>query len=245
MNNYDFCAQFALKHAAGGNILDYGCGAGHVVSLLRNSGAKAYGCDMFYGGGDYSSQVPATFWGDIIRKMENEQIPFPDNYFSLVINNQVLEHVQDLEPVLAEFARVLTPGSRLLSLFPDRGVFREGHCGVPFLHWFPKRSVLREYYAFAWRSMGFGYHKLGKSNMRWSRDFCAWLDQWTHYSKLSEIHRAFKTYFAAIEHIEDVWLDFRLQQYKPFLRLVPVSGRRYFVNKMAGLIFVAYNSKKA
>ena len=36
--------------------------------------------------------------------------------------------------VLAKISRVLKPGGMVLSLFPDKGVWREGHCGIPFLH---------------------------------------------------------------------------------------------------------------
>jgi len=56
VNNYEFCSQFALK--ASGNwsvfkVLDYGCGAGEIVGLMRSAGLDAVGCEAFYEGGDY------------------------------------------------------------------------------------------------------------------------------------------------------------------------------------------------
>src|ERR1019366_9228148 len=62
---------------------------------------------------------------------------FADCYFDLVVNNQVLEHVDDLDGVLREIHRVVKPGGQVLSIFPSRDVFREGHIGIPFAHWFP------------------------------------------------------------------------------------------------------------
>jgi len=94
-----------------------------------------------------------------------------------VIDNQVMEHVRDLDGVLGEIQRVLKPGGMVLNLFPDRSVWREGHCGIPFLHRFGKKSRLRVRYAAACRGLGLGYHKGEKSVMGWSEDFCRWLDE--------------------------------------------------------------------
>ena len=34
-------------------VLDFGCGAGQIVKVLRDSGISAFGCEAFYdGGGD-------------------------------------------------------------------------------------------------------------------------------------------------------------------------------------------------
>jgi len=59
--------------------------------------------------------------------MDGDRTPFVTGSFDLVINNQVLEHVTDLDVVVHEIARVLKPGGSCLSLFPDKGVWREGH----------------------------------------------------------------------------------------------------------------------
>jgi SAM-dependent methyltransferase len=134
-------------------VLDFGCGAGQIVKLLRNTGISAFGCDVFYGGG--ADPIPDELSG-FIFKMHGNVIPFPSCTFDVVVNNQVMEHVQDIEAALFEIHRVLKPGGTLLNLFPDKSIWREGHCGVPFLHWFPKRSTLRIYYALFWRSIGFG-----------------------------------------------------------------------------------------
>src|SRR5882762_2315304 len=210
--NYECCALWVLDQKRGQNtrVLDYGCGAGEIVKELRRRDVNAFGCDVFYEGGDYSRSVDPTLFESAIRRMEADTIPFDTGSFDFVINNQVMEHVEDLDRVLAEILRVLKPGGMVISLFPDKGVWREGHCGVPFLHWFPKGSRLRVYYAAACRTLGLGHHKGNKSAMRWSEDTCEWLDKWTYYRTREEIDSIYNKYFRDIRHIEDYWLQLRL-----------------------------------
>ena len=105
MNNYEFCAQWVLDQGRGNNIrvLDYGCSAAEIVKELRNRDVNAFGCDIFYEGGDSSTSIdPTLFDRAIIRKMEGNTIPFDSASFDFVINNQVMEHVENLDSVLAE-----------------------------------------------------------------------------------------------------------------------------------------------
>ena len=240
MTNYEFCAWWVQRQRSGADahVLDYGCGAGQIVTLLRARGIDARGCDVFYEGGDYSAQVQGGLLGAAIRRMgEDGAIPFPDASFDLIVNNQVLEHVLDLDRVLSEFARVLKPGGRVLSLFPDRGVWREGHCGIPFLHWFPKRSRPRVWYAAVLRAAGLGNHKQGKSILRWSEDFCDWLDRWTHYRPNREIDPCFERWIGRPQALEEVWLARRLGRRSASIGWAPTTLRRFIVNKFAGRVF--------
>jgi SAM-dependent methyltransferase len=235
VDNYKYCAQFATRmigdKVGEAKVLDFGCGGGQIVKLLRNSGISAFGCEAFYGGG--INPVPDELSG-VIFAMQGNAIPFPACMFDVVINNQVMEHVEDIDAALSEIHRVLKPGGTVLSLFPDKSIWREGHCGVPFLHWFSKQSTFRIYYALLWRAMGFGHFTEKKSRLQWSKDFCAWLDQWTVYRSYGEIAMAFGKYFSPMQHIEDHWLESRLG---PIVHLFPTQLKRLFVNKMAGMVF--------
>jgi len=237
MNNYEFCAAYieGLFPEKGVKLLDYGCGAGHIVQLLRRAGFDAYGCDQFYEGGDRTNEVAEELRGSYVLRMEGNRIPFPDGAFDLVLSNQVLEHVADLDIVLAETRRVLKPGGQVLSLFPDAGVWREGHCGIPFLHWFPKRSGrMRTWYALAGRSLGLGLHKDDKPRSVWAADFCNWLDAWCYYRSYAEIAADFGRHFGPIEHIESEYLDARY----PAARNLPRGLKAFIVRKLAGNVFV-------
>lgn len=236
MNQYEFCADWAARYLpAGGLVLDYGCGAGQIVGLLRQKRIDAYGCDVFYEGGDYSTDIPAELRGRI-QRMSADRIPFPDCHFDVVLSNQVFEHVPDMDLALGEVARVLKPGGVALNLFPDHGVWREGHCGVPFLHWFPKGSHFRVYYAAVAGSLGLGTHKDGKTAMQWARDFCTWLDNWTYYRKLSDIDAHFSERIGATRHVEQEWLTGRLGQR---FEMLPNALQRFMVRKMAGVALVS------
>lgn len=228
MDNYEFCADFAARH--GKRVLDYGCGSGRIVELLLKRNVDAYGCDVFYEGGDYSPHVRPTL-ASRIKRMEGDRIPFPDSFFDAVTHNQVFEHVPDIHLAASEIARVLKPGGLMLGLFPDRSVWREGHCGVPFLHWFPKGSAARVYYALAFRTLGFGYHHGNKTRLQWSQEFCAWLDAWTYYRSYREIREAFSRHFGQPTHIEPQWLDARLRV------PLPDTIKTAIVHRLAGLVF--------
>jgi SAM-dependent methyltransferase len=244
MNNYEFCAQWILDQAHGNDVrvLDYGCGAGQIVDELRKRRVNAFGCDVFYGGGDCSKSVHPKFFGSFIKRMENYIIPFDSDLFDFVINNQVMEHVENFDTVLSEIRRVLKPGGVVLSLFPDKGVWREGHCGISFLHWFPKGSRLRVYYAAIFRILGFGYHKGNKGVMRWSKDFCDWLDKWTWYRSPAEIQSAYDKYFTATQHIEDYWLRQRVGVGKTMVNYLPATVQQLVVRKFVGLVFTSRKS---
>jgi SAM-dependent methyltransferase len=237
MNTHHFVASWAAKHIDGTTkrVLDYGCGAGEIVTLLRSMGIDAYGCDVYYGGGDYSASVP-TALKEFVFRMSNGKIPFADGSIDLVVSNQVFEHVPDMEGTLSEIARVLRPGGTALNVFPDEGVWREGHCGVPFLHWFPKRSSLRVYYAAAARCIGLGVHKQGKGIMQWARDFCVWLDDWTYYRSITEITLQFNRLLGVTRHAEEDWLNAR---FSGRLDWLPLEFRRFGVRKAGGLVLVS------
>jgi SAM-dependent methyltransferase len=244
MDNYQFCSRFALS-AAGGldgafSVLDYGCGEGQIVFDLRAHQIEAYGCDVFYEASNYQEQIPAGMFGTVVRQMEGTKIPFADSSFDIVINNQVMEHVEDLDVALSEIRRVLKPGGAVLSLFPDRSIWREGHCGIPFLHWFPKGNSARIYYATALRACGMGQYKKDKSLMQWSSDVCEYLDRWTHYRSYDEIRAAFGRQFIDFEHIEADWLDRRLDgtRLRPLQGLLPPAVKRLVARKLAGMVFV-------
>jgi hypothetical protein len=133
----------------------------------------------------------------------------------------------------------MKPGALVLSLFPDKGVWREGHCGIPFLHWFPKASRSRVYFAATFRALGFGHHKRNKSVMSWSEEFCGWLDKWTWYRSREEIRVVFGKYFAESQPIEDYWLLRRFGAKYPIVNFVPRVAQRFVVRKLAGRVFVS------
>jgi len=230
MNNYEFCAAWVRQRARPGDkILDYGCGRGEIVKLMRPD-VEAFGCDVFTKGGDYHAQVEAGMRPFIRPMADDGIIPYDDNSFDIVISNQVMEHVTDLELVLSEIRRVTKQGGIVLSLFPDKSVWREGHCGIPFMHWLPPKP--RFYYTYLLRRCGLGHHKSGKTEREWAAYWTEWIDKWTCYRPYRVIRAAFNKHLGPMHHLEDQWLDMRFGK-----RSVPASFKRLFVRKMGGVVF--------
>ena len=139
-------------------ILDYGCGSGEIIGEGRRAGLEVYGCRGLLEGSNIRQEIEKKGWlGTVVREVENGVIPFENCFFDMVTRNHVIEHVENLDAVLREIHRVLKPGGRFLSLFPTKEIIREGHCGIPLIHWFSRRSPYRFCYALTLRLFGLGY----------------------------------------------------------------------------------------
>lgn len=212
--NYRYLLKWAHQVAAAdpqARILDYGCGRGQVVQAGRDAGLNFYGCEMFYEGADTTEDIKALgYYGDIVRSIEAGSTGFPDAFFDLVVNNQVFEHVENIEETLGEIHRILKPGGLHLSIFPARDVMREGHIGIPFAHWFPQNSSVRHSYTKALRKIGFGYTKNELPPEQWAAENLDWIDRFTVYRPRREIIRQFERFFH-LRLIEEDYIRFRLQ----------------------------------
>lgn len=215
ISSLDVTNRYVLDYAlrSGGRVLDYGCGAGRLVAEGRSRGGEFFGVDVFYGGSETRTEAERTgLFGDAVRDMPNGRIPFPDGFFDLVTNNQVMEHVEDLDAVLAEIDRVLRPGGTVLSIFPSRDVWREGHIGIPFSHRLPKGSRIRFRYTWALRSAGFGtWKEQAPTPRQWALDKLEWIDRWTRYRTRAEIFKIYGHHFSNRLRERD-YIRYRLNQ---------------------------------
>lgn len=224
--NHEYLLKAAAELAPMGRILDYGCGDGTVVEAGLANGFDFWGAETFFAGGHGTREAVAAkgLLGSRVRVIEpSGRIPYDDASFDLVVNNQVFEHVADLRAVLMELRRVLKSDGVLLSLFPSREVWREGHCGVPFAHRFASDSRLGGAYVLAMRCLGLGYHHGSKTRRQWASEFRQWLAEYTVYRSEVEIHRLFAECFE-IEHAEIDHVTFRLRK-RGMRHLVKVAGR--------------------
>jgi SAM-dependent methyltransferase len=88
-----------------GRMLDVGCGIGDMLAFRPNS----VGVDINERTVSYCLQR-----GQEARMMQSDQLPFDSATFESVLLDNVLEHIADPEPILAEVRRVLAAGGRLL-----------------------------------------------------------------------------------------------------------------------------------
>ncbi len=247
MFNYDYAIDLAyrLSEVSSPCLLDYGCGAGQIVEKALAAGLDAYGVDEFYEGGSYREEVRKRgMLGARVLALKNGMIPFPAEKFDVVISNQVFEHIDDFTVPLAEIIRVLKPSGTFINIFPSVEVWREGHIGIPFIHWMPKGSRLRLYYALSLRRLGMGYFKGTKSARQWAVDQLNWIDTWTHYKPLEEIKHNFERHFTITFYDSDYILA-RIKKHpklSPFSRsfesIFPQSIMRFVCAKFASRVFV-------
>lgn len=242
----DFAARVARENP-GARILDFGCGAGRLVRAGIAMGLDIFGADVFYSGAkDRIEAAQSGLLGSIIQEIQDGRIGFADSSFDLVVNNQVMEHVADLDATLREIHRVLKAGGLLLSIFPSREVIREGHIGIPFSHRLPRDSRLRFYYTCALRWLGFGTWKEQAPTCRqWAMDKLRWIDDYTYYRSRKEIFRTFNRYFASelreLDYIRYRLLDRPGRRWLAALLdlpLVPTLARALF-RKLAFLVILS------
>jgi SAM-dependent methyltransferase len=247
--NYEYCLQWAARVREGNpsaRILDYGCGAGEVVQAGLERGLDIFGADEFYAGGNSrEAAAESGLLGGRIREIQGERMDFADRSFDLVLSNQVFEHVEDLDRVVDEVWRVLKPGGLLLALFPSAKVIREGHIGIPLVHWLPRSSRLRYWYTLGMRSLGLGYFKAGKSRDRWTADALEWLDRYTYYRPERVIRQALSRRFT-VAAAEGGYAAFRLAASPRTSALAPAARwpgadwlARVAIRRLAGMVLVA------
>ena len=97
---------------AGDRVLDLGCGAGDSVEQFRslNPAVRWLGVDL-----DESPEVAGRTRTDAeFRTFDGRNIPAADASIDLVYCKQVLEHVEERAPLIADVARVLRPGGLFL-----------------------------------------------------------------------------------------------------------------------------------
>lgn len=96
---------------AGSRILEIGAGTGFQGRLLHEHGYSVECIDVadsIYG------RKPVF----PVRTYDGVNLPFDDKTFDVVFSSNVLEHVADLAPLLAEVRRVLKPRGHCVHLMP-------------------------------------------------------------------------------------------------------------------------------
>ncbi len=119
-------------------ILELGCGGGLMAEEYARRGAFTVGIDRSFPSLRVARHHAAAE-GITIEYVATlaEELPFPDGAFDAVVTADTLEHVEGVERVIAEAARVLKPGgcfvydtvnrtwrSRLLLVWLPQNIFR-------------------------------------------------------------------------------------------------------------------------
>ena len=114
-------------------ILDIGCGRGEFLKGFIKCGLVGHATDQ--------SDTVLKYLPEIIFKksdIENDGIPYPDNFFDIVYSKSVIEHFYYPEKLVEEMFRVLKPGGIAITLCPSweynfRDYFEDYTHRTPFM----------------------------------------------------------------------------------------------------------------
>jgi SAM-dependent methyltransferase len=170
--NHAFVLAQAAQELAGANgpILDYGCGTGYFVGRARAAGFDAWGCDTF---ADTWAEWRTGLAPEVtpyIAHLTAERLPYPDGHFAMIISNMVFEHIPfaTLQAVMPELHRILRPGGTMLTMFPTRETWFEGHLGLYFPHRLGRFPRLQNRYLQTAHRTGIGYYRAGFTSQQWA-----------------------------------------------------------------------------
>jgi ubiquinone/menaquinone biosynthesis C-methylase UbiE len=96
------------------NFLDMGCGEGFVLKEALENGFKPYGLDIADNLDKSLDRTSCTFFkGNLF------EANYPDNYFSAIYTDSVLEHIDKPMTILKEFYRILKPNGLVFLIVPN------------------------------------------------------------------------------------------------------------------------------
>ncbi|MGF1604171.1 MAG: class I SAM-dependent methyltransferase [Thermosynechococcaceae cyanobacterium] len=179
--NYRFLCLFIktfvkkISHKTTINVLEPGCGKGEFIEALSvflksefpEIEFNVVGFDV-----TVRPQITVINAGKIHLIDENDNWPYEDDSFDIVISNQVLEHVKVPTHFLKELSRVMNRGAIALHLFPTKEVLIEPHCNLPMTHWIDNWGA-RKKVTKIFSSMGLGKYKKNGNNEKYG------LDEWS------------------------------------------------------------------
>ncbi len=110
-----------IKEAAGeclsgqSRVLVDGCGVGMYVRALREFTPWVVGLDI-----EPERVAGSQIHSPLVNVAAGEYLPYPADYFDVVLSHEVIEHVRDDALCVAEMVRVLKKGGRAIIFCPNR-----------------------------------------------------------------------------------------------------------------------------
>ncbi len=94
----------SLAKGLQGRILDFGCGSGYLVKVLREMGLDAYGIEI------NRTLIADHLYPEVKNYIKlydgSFPLPYKDDAFDCVISSEVIEHIANYEMAIQEIARI-------------------------------------------------------------------------------------------------------------------------------------------
>ncbi len=126
----------ARRYAAGRRVADVACGEGYGSALLGTVATSVVGVDVDAAAIAHAQNVYRDRASLRFVEGSASALPLPDGCVDVVVSFETLEHLaaQDQPRMIAEFARVLSPGGFLVISSPNRVEYSEARDYVNPFH---------------------------------------------------------------------------------------------------------------
>lgn len=108
-----YVARHAPLRVTGSDVVEFGCGTGKNTEWLASHARRVVALDFSAGMLDVARRRVSSDNTQFIQHDVRHPWPVDNRSADVVIGNLVLEHVERLDAVLAEAARVVRPGGQL------------------------------------------------------------------------------------------------------------------------------------
>ena len=126
-------------------VMDIGCGPGNLFATISERPKLLIGVDMAQGSLDLAEKSGYT---PVLA--DASRLPFLDGFADIVTMNATLHHVEDMEAVLKEAARIVKPGGLLITDHdPQKSSLN--YKGLAKLAW--------DFRIWLYRKIGYSFHK--------------------------------------------------------------------------------------
>ncbi len=156
-----------------GKVVEIGCGSGRFIASVKAArpDLDAFGCDL----SKTALEAAQSRTGVTFTEASAEALPYADHSFGGVLMIDVLEHLEQTGPGLAEVRRIMAPGGVFHLVFPCEGHPLTLHGRLRFLSelkrthaghiqklspWQLKRTLTEA--GFTVDTMLYSYHGLGQ-----------------------------------------------------------------------------------
>lgn len=199
-------------------ILDAGCGDGRLIAHLienlpilnKSVTFEVYGFDVIDHGvqsvgffkktsDELLSKFASIPWQDrLVCISAGAPWPYPNEFFDIIVSNQVGEHVEDHNLFFSEIYRILKKGGFSVHLFPLKHYVWEGHLYLPFVHRIMNYDLLLTYIRLLSR-VGLGKYKIhkkinGVDLNTYTERHADYMHYFTNYLSYNELLRLTKKY---------------------------------------------------